>query len=89
MWSLPIGLDVVVFGTLLLLLQLVQRQLPPAPQRCFSHPEAVATDTHQTQVSTGATQAWLRSPALFKHSPQESQECTHLAALFTRLDTSL
>lgn len=69
MWSLPIGLDVVVFDTLLLLLQLVQCQLPPAPQRCFTHPEAIATDTQQTQVSTGGTEASLRTPAAFKHSP--------------------
>lgn len=44
-WSLPVSLDVSMCDTLLILLQLTQCQLPPAPERCFTHPEAIATDT--------------------------------------------
>lgn len=80
-WSLPISLDVSVCDTLLILLQLTQCQLPPAPERCFTHPEAVAADT-QTQENgglastcSGFTTQWLG--------------WAYLAALFTRLDTSL
>lgn len=80
-WSLPVSLDVFMCDTLLILLQLTQCQLPPAPERCFTHPEAVATDT-RTQENGGLaytcsafTTQWL--------------EWAYLAALFTRLDTSL
>lgn len=44
-WSLSIGLAVVVCGFMFILLQLFQSQLPPAPQRCFAYPETCTTDT--------------------------------------------
>lgn len=80
-WSLPISLDVSVCDTLLILLQLTQCQLPPAPERCFTHPEAVAADT-QTQENGGLAYTWSA------FTPQWLG-WAYLAALFTRLDTSL
>lgn len=78
-WSLTVSLDVSMCDTLLILLQLTQCQLPPAPERRFTHPEAVATNT-QTQENLAYTCSAFTTQGL---------GWAYLAALFTRLDTSL
>lgn len=67
-WSLSVGLSIAVFGLVFVLLQLIQGQLPPAAQRRFAHPIAVATATHthtHNAVSSEMSHNQTRNQAFF------------------------